>query len=82
MGMIPALSCPSCKKRTDGNHDHTDDDDDDEWLCCVACAWICMRYCGCCRPERLKKRLLEDMEDLKRQQKEEEEKAEAEKEEK
>jgi len=74
MGMFPALACPSCKKKRDVLGDE-DLSSDDNWLCCLATQACCWRFCGFCRPERLKKYLLEDIEERRRQQQKEDEEA-------
>jgi hypothetical protein len=65
LGMFPALACPSCAS--------VSSKDDGGGVCCLACEWCCLRYCACCRPERLRKRLLEDVEELRRVQAQQEE---------
>ena len=61
-GMFPALACPTCRKQeADPGASGTYEDD---YVCCIACEWCCMRYCSCCRPKRLRKLLLEDLDEL------------------
>lgn len=79
LGMFPALSCPSCKRQEASNNRDPYGDDS---TCCLACEWLCMRYCGGCRPKRLRKMLLEDMEELERAEREREETEQKEKEQK
>lgn len=64
-GAVPALECPSCRAPDMGSSS--------DWLCCIACNWMCWRLCGCCKPERLRKMLLEDVRDMEKRAREEEE---------
>lgn len=64
-GAVPALACPSCRTPDLGTSE--------DWLCCIACNWMCWRCCGCCKPERLRKMLLEDVREMEKRAREEEE---------
>lgn len=70
-GMFPSLACPTCKKEPRNNL--TAGTYDEDGLCCIACEWCCMRYCGCCQPKRLRKRLLEEISERAKAEREAEE---------
>lgn len=76
-GMFPSLSCSSCKRNRDPNENH--DPWHDEWMCCLAAQWCCLRFCGWCRPIKLRKSLIAHvalLETAEREAREQEEKEE------